>query len=203
MARETTRTRERAEKDRASKGSPAKTSAVKSGPAKSGPAKSGAGKGGAGKGGAGNGSAERTRVEPEVNADTSTGDDAGTIERAERAAPHPARRTVAIAAQPLRRLGVPAAAVVRAGERQAAGALVGVGHAVARLPRKQLALYAGLGAAAVVSVIEWPVAVAVAAGVEVARRNTRSSRVPESNGPAHPDGATAPEQKPPEHTPAA
>jgi hypothetical protein len=59
----------------------------------------------------------------------------------------------------------------------AAGAAVGaLRHAVETVPRKQLALYAGLGLAAAVSVIDWPVAVAVAAGTEVARRAARSQR---------------------------
>jgi len=41
--------------------------------------------------------------------------------------------------------------------------------------RDQLALYGGLGAAAVIGMIDWPVAAAVAAGTLVARRARRSS----------------------------
>jgi hypothetical protein len=50
----------------------------------------------------------------------------------------------------------------------------GVAAANSPVPLKELALFAGLGAAAAFSVIEWPVAIAVAAGTEIARRAARS-----------------------------
>jgi hypothetical protein len=64
----------------------------------------------------------------------------------------------------------------RGGIGQARGAADSAWRAAERIPRKQLVLYAGLGAAAAVSVIEWPVALAVAAGSEIARRTARAGR---------------------------
>jgi hypothetical protein len=43
-------------------------------------------------------------------------------------------------------------------------------------PRDQLLYYTGLGAAAVMGVIEWPVAIAIGAGVVVAQRSHRDDR---------------------------
>jgi hypothetical protein len=68
---------------------------------------------------------------------------------------------------------VPRPRVVDAAGQQ----LAGVARVVTpQLPdRDQLALYGGLGAAAVVGILDWPVAAAVAAGTLVARRARRSS----------------------------
>jgi hypothetical protein len=50
--------------------------------------------------------------------------------------------------------------------------VVDLGHGVSGFlpPRDQLALYGGLGAAAALGVLDWPVAIAVGAGTAVARR---------------------------------
>jgi hypothetical protein len=92
-----------------------------------------------------------------------------------------ARQSLATAAGTVRQMQQPLARAARDGSRQARGALGSFWHAAGRVPRKQLVLYAGLGAAAAVSVIEWPVAVAVAAGSEVARRAARN-REPRGSG---------------------
>ncbi len=81
----------------------------------------------------------------------------------------PAERPRASAADAARLTAVAVALPVR----EAAGA---AWHAARSVPGKQMVLYAGLGIAAAASVIEWPVAVAVAAGSEIARRTARGGR---------------------------
>jgi hypothetical protein len=82
--------------------------------------------------------------------------------------PHPSLGSVPV----ISRLPLPHVPELAGRQLTDAGRVVG-----SFLPgRKEVALFAGLGAAAAVGVLEWPVAVAVAAGTEVARRSGRSSR---------------------------
>jgi hypothetical protein len=79
--------------------------------------------------------------------------------------------------------------------RHVVGESVGAARQVVReVPGNQLALYAGLGAAAAFSVIEWPVAVAVAVGSELARRTAAKRPEPaETKRPETPETSTATE----------
>jgi hypothetical protein len=97
---------------------------------------------------------------------------------------------------PARRLPTPhLPALPRMGRREVSDAARGVASLLP--PRRELVYYTGLGALAVGGVLEWPVAVAVAAGTAVARKSARAERRDERRAePARQQRERAASEKP-------